>query len=141
MKLQLDDVLPRPNRLLVLILTALVLPVAGPALAQDWSIDWHALDGGGEMMSETADQTWRLSGSLGQPDASEMIELSGGEWTLTGGFWPVNINQTNLLFRDEFEGDVVPLRHTRSVENNLTVSPVPKSATGRAPPADTNRVP
>ena len=76
------------------------------ATAQDWSLDWHTIDGGGEIQSESADTppTWQLSGTIGQPDATELIDLSGSGWTLTGGFWAVNIDETDILFRDGFEG-------------------------------------
>ena len=84
----------------------LVLLFSGSGLAQDFSVDWHTIDGGGEIQSESADTppTWQLSGTIGQPDATELIDLSGSGWTLTGGFWAVNIDQTDILFRDEFEG-------------------------------------
>ena len=76
-----------------------------PALpAQDYSIDFHTIDGGGEILSESADQRWQLSGTLGQWDSTEALELSGDGYTLTGGFWPVNIDQTDILFRDGYEG-------------------------------------
>ena len=88
--------------------TAVALAVAlasGSVMAQDFTID-----GGGEVLSETVDQQWQLSGSIGQPDATELIDLAGNGWTLTGGFWGVNIDQTNLLFRDEFESETTPTR-------------------------------
>ncbi len=89
-----------------LTVTAVVLAIGGgmSALAQEFSIDWHTIDGGGEVLSETADQSWQLSGAIGQPDATELIDLAGGGWTLTGGFWAVNIDQTDILFRDGYEG-------------------------------------
>ena len=84
--------------------------IAVNAFAQDFSVDWHTIDGGGEVLSETSDQQWQLSGAIGQPDATELIDLSGNGWTLTGGFWAVNIEQTDLLFRDSYEGEDVPVR-------------------------------
>lgn len=93
------------------IVPALLLALASHTLiAQDFSIDWHTVDGGGELLSETDDQTWQLSGTIGQPDATELIDLSGNGWTLTGGFWAVNIDQTDILFRDSYEGEDVPVR-------------------------------
>jgi len=83
------------------LLLALLLPVA--AVPQDFSIDWWTIDGGGEVLAETADGQWQLSGTIGQWDSTELLAVSGAGWTLTGGFWPVNIDQTNLLFRDSFE--------------------------------------
>lgn len=85
----------------------LVLAILGSSMAwsQDFTIDWHTIDGGGEILSETGNQQWQLSGTLGQWDSSESQSLSGTGWTLTGGFWPVNIEQTDLVFRDGFEGE------------------------------------
>lgn len=96
---------PRKRRFLRLLLVPAVGCCVGTlAQAQDFSIDWHTIDGGGEIQSETADQQWQLSGTIGQPDATELIDLSGSGWTLTGGFWAVNIDQTDILLRDGFEG-------------------------------------
>lgn len=89
----------------ILVLTFLLLST--PTWAQDFSIDWHSIDGGGEVLSETGDQQWQLSGTLGQWDDSASQALSGTGWTLTGGFWPVNIDQTNIMFRDGFEGEAL----------------------------------
>lgn len=83
---------------------------SAPALAQNFSIDWFTIDGGGEMLAETDDQQWQLSGAIGQPDATELIDLAGNGWTLTGGFWATNIEETDLLFRDSYEGEDVPVR-------------------------------
>jgi hypothetical protein len=82
---------------------ALLLLVSAAVSAQDFDLDWWTVDGGGEVLSETADQQWQLSGALGQWDSTESLALSGAGWTLTGGFWPVNIDRTDLLFRDGFE--------------------------------------
>jgi len=54
----------------------------GVVLAQDYEIDWHTIDGGGEMWSIGGN--YELSGTIGQPDAGEM---AGGTYGLTGGFW------------------------------------------------------
>ena len=89
---------------LIVIVAMLTVGTGVSSLAQDFSVDWHTIDGGGEVLSETADQTWQLSGTIGQPDATELIDLAGNGWTLTGGFWAGNIEQTDILFRDEFEG-------------------------------------
>lgn len=86
----------------VLLASALLVPAG--AVSQDYSIDWHTIDGGGEMFSETADQAWQLSGTLGQWDSTESLELAGGGYTLTGGFWPATVDETDRLFSDGFEG-------------------------------------
>ncbi|MDT8439877.1 MAG: hypothetical protein RQ729_12810 [Wenzhouxiangellaceae bacterium] len=81
-----------------------VLLLASTALtAQNFDIDWWTVDGGGEVLSETADQQWQLSGTLGQWDSTEALELAGGGWTLTGGFWPVTVEKTDRIFSDGFE--------------------------------------
>ncbi len=50
------------------------------ALAQ-YSLDWYEAAGGGGM---STGGVYSLSGTIGQPDAGTM---SGGDFTLTGGFW------------------------------------------------------
>ena len=85
----------------ILALTVLLLPATN--WAQDFSIDWHTIDGGGEVLSETSDQQWQLSGTLGQWDSIASLALSGAGWTLSGGFWPVTVDQTDRLFSDGFE--------------------------------------
>lgn len=89
---------------------ALALCSASPLLAQDWSVDWYTIDGGGEILAETEDGAWQVSGTIGQPDATELLDISGSGWSLTGGFWPVNIGQTDQLFADGFEGEAPPVR-------------------------------
>ena len=89
------------------ILALTILLLSATTWAQDFTIDWQTIDGGGEVLSETSDQQWQLSGTLGQWDSTESQSLSGAGWTLTGGFWPVNIDQTNIMFRDGFEGEAL----------------------------------
>lgn len=79
------------------------LLLATTAWAQDFSIPWSTVDGGGEVLSETADRQWQLSGTLGQWDGTESLALSGSGWTLTGGFWPATVGETDRLFSDGFE--------------------------------------
>ncbi len=49
--------------------------------AQEYSIDWFTIDGGGGTSSGSG---YELSGTIGQPDTRLM---TGGDFTLTGGFW------------------------------------------------------
>ena|SRR5438093_650841 len=65
-------------RLMVL---ALLLGAAASAPAQSYSIDWFTIDGGG---GTSTGGPYTLSGTIGQPDAGN---LSGGNFTLLGGFW------------------------------------------------------
>src|SRR3989442_3601084 len=59
----------------------LALLAVVPANAQ-YAIDWFTIDGGGGASSGGG---FTLSGTIGQPDAGT---LSGGNYTLQGGFWP-----------------------------------------------------
>jgi hypothetical protein len=56
--------------------------------AQPYSIDWFTIDGGGGVSSNSQPSTinYQLSGTIGQPDAGK---LSGGSYTLDGGFWGI----------------------------------------------------
>lgn len=66
------------------ILAALSLTVAATSVqAQNYSIDWFTIDGGGGTSSGGA---YSLSGTIGQPDAGVM---TGGIYSLTGGFWGI----------------------------------------------------
>jgi hypothetical protein len=46
-----------------------------------FSIDWYTIDGGG---GASTGGVYTVSGTIGQPDAGAM---SGGSYSLTGGFW------------------------------------------------------
>jgi hypothetical protein len=52
------------------------------------SIDWWTADGGG---GTSTGGVYAVSGTIGQPDAGGM---SGGSFSLTGGFWAVAAVQT-----------------------------------------------
>jgi len=58
----------------------LCLPIAG--FSQNYSIDWFKIAGGG---GTSTGGTYSVSGTIGQPDASG--QMSGGNFTVTGGFW------------------------------------------------------
>ena len=63
-----------------LLLVAAAVPLA---LAQTgYDLSWWTVDGGGATLS--TGEGYRLSGTAGQPDAGV---LSGGQYTLGGGFW------------------------------------------------------
>ena len=91
----------------VLRITALLLiSLAAPGLAQDYDIDWWTIDGGGAVLTETADGSWQLSGTIGQWDSTEARVLSGGSWKMTGGFWSLSVEElADILFQDRFEAD------------------------------------
>jgi hypothetical protein len=58
--------------------------------AQNFSIDWFTIDGGGS--TSTGGLYW-LSGTIGQPGANP-LPLTGGNFSLVGGFWPLFAVQT-----------------------------------------------
>ncbi len=60
------------------------LAVPASALAQSYSIDWYKMAGGG---GTSTNAQYSLTGTIGQPDASGA--LTGGTFTLTGGFWSI----------------------------------------------------
>jgi len=65
------------------------LALASRALAQSYSIDWFTIDGGG---GTSTGGVFAISGTIGQPDAGG--PMSGGNFSLTGGFWSLNAVQT-----------------------------------------------
>ena len=70
------------------LLAALLLaPV--PLFAQQYSIDWYKVAGGG---GTSTGATYQVTSTIGQPDAS--IAMSGGQYSLTGGFWSLYAVQT-----------------------------------------------
>jgi len=61
----------------------LLLFVASAAMAQDFDLSWHTVDGGGVTVSKGGD--FEIGATVGQVDAGA---LTGGDFTLAGGFWP-----------------------------------------------------
>ena len=69
---------------LSLLLSACLLLIAPLTMAQtggNYDLGWNTCDGGGGTSSSGS---YALSGTIGQPDAAVM---SGGNYTLSGGFW------------------------------------------------------
>ena len=64
----------------IVLFISLLLPTIG--FAQQFSIDWFTIDGGGGTSTGSA---YSVSGTLGQPDAGEA--MSGGNLSVNGGFW------------------------------------------------------
>lgn len=68
----------------VLVLVAALSAFAvSRASAQNYSIDWFTIDGGG---GTSTGGVYSVSGTIGQPDAGHM---SGGNFTIDGGFWGI----------------------------------------------------
>jgi len=70
----------KTKALLLLLLLSLAVP---GVYAQNYSIDWFTIDGGG---GTSTGGVFSVSGTIGQPDAGHM---SGGNYTLDGGFWGI----------------------------------------------------
>jgi hypothetical protein len=54
--------------------------------AQQYSINWHTIDGGG---STSTGGVYSVSGTIGQPDAGG--PMTGGQYSVTGGFWALPV--------------------------------------------------
>jgi hypothetical protein len=62
---------------------AAAFALTASAWAQNYSIDWFTIDGGG---GTSTGGVFSVSGTIGQPDAGVM---SGGTYSLVGGFWGI----------------------------------------------------
>lgn len=73
------------------IILSLLAGIAACGASDPYSIDWFKSAGGGGTSTGGA---YSVSGTIGQPDAGTM---SGGPFTLTGGFWalPVAVQSSN----------------------------------------------
>jgi hypothetical protein len=78
---------PRMKGLLLALGTLLLLAAVAGAQAGSspaYDLSWWTVDGGGETLS--TGPGYSLGGTAGQPDAGPV--MSGGDYQLTGGFWP-----------------------------------------------------
>ena|ERR1035438_10283550 len=68
----------------------LSLLISASSHAQPYSIDWYKIAGGG---GTSTGGVYSVSGTIGQPDAG--APMSGGNFSLTGGFWAlISVVQT-----------------------------------------------
>src|SRR5262245_23412466 len=72
-----------------LFLALSVSAFAESALGQSYSVDWFSIGGGGGTI---AGPSYLLDASIGHHDAS--VAMSGGSFSLTGGFWSIVTVQT-----------------------------------------------
>lgn len=85
------------QKLRIILVLVLLLLITLPVLAQSgggYDLSWSTADGGG---GSSSGSTFSLTGTAGQPDAGVM---SGGDFTLAGGFWgggAVTITQLQLF--------------------------------------------
>lgn len=80
---------PLQLRLLSWLVVMGLSALATSAQAQNFSIDWYTIDGGG---GTSAGGNFSLSGTIGQPDAG--VTMTNGGFALTGGFWSIHAVQT-----------------------------------------------
>src|SRR5450631_572908 len=71
----------------LILLFTLLLPALG--FAQQYSIDWYKVAGGG---GTSTGGVYTVSGTIGQHDAGG--PMTGGNFSLTGGFWALYALQT-----------------------------------------------
>src|SRR5687767_3253300 len=79
-----------------------ILLLAGVASAQNFSVDWFTVDGGGGFSA--AGGAFSVSGTAGQPDAGSM---SGGNFAVYGGFWAFASDTLALAVSNSPAGVVV----------------------------------
>jgi hypothetical protein len=121
------------------ILTAWILGSCAIGQAQSHSVTWYSLDSGG---GNSSGGRFSLSGTLGQLDAGI---LSGGLFTLAGGFWALtpDTKATNVptLFISRSAGQIlvswVPALSGYVLQTNsgLTAAGWGDSVTGTTNPA------
>jgi hypothetical protein len=116
----------RPTLNLWPVLCLLVSVLHLPAFAQQYSIDWYKVSGGG---GTGTGGTYSVSGTIGQPDAGGA--MSGGNYSLTGGFWSlISVVQTpdlpNMIITHSSNSVIVSWPNTGSYtlqqNNNLAAS-------------------
>ncbi len=79
-----------------------IFMLAGVFIARgDYDLSWSTIDGGGQMWSTGGG--YELGGTVGQPDAG--VALTGGGWTLTGGFWPGGAPSGPMILRGDLNCD------------------------------------
>jgi hypothetical protein len=64
----------------IILFLGLLFPAIG--FAQQYTINWHKVAGGG---GTSTNGSFQVSGTIGQPDASGL--MAGGNYSVTGGFW------------------------------------------------------
>ena len=107
---------------IIMMVLALAMPLL--ATAQSYSINWYKVAGGG---GTATGGVYSLSGTIGQPDAS--APMSGGSYSLTGGFWAIiSVVQTaglpNLAITHSGNSVIVswPNTGTYTLQQNSTVT-------------------
>ena len=82
------------KRILITLAATLLVAVAllgGARAADELAIDWSSIDGGG---ARSSGGTYVIDGTIGQADAGA---LSGGRFTVSGGYWAVVPPETRIM--------------------------------------------
>ena len=110
------------TRILISLLAFLAVGwLAGPAFAA-YNLDWSTVDGGGE---RSTGGTYTLEGTAGQHDAGG---ISGGTYSLYGGFWlavehNLVINEIDYDNKDTDDAEFVELKNISSATIDFSVTP------------------
>lgn len=93
------------NKRLYKVMLLALCGLVGPAyLLGDYVLQWYTIDGGGE--TACTGGGYELSGTAGQPDASDGA-LTGGGYELTGGFWTPIPRGSPLIEPDAFDSEPI----------------------------------
>lgn len=100
------------------IILSLCLAASAVAFADQYSIDWYKIAGGG---GASTGGVYQVSGTIGQPDAG--AAMMGGNFSVTGGFW-------SLIAAVQSPG--APLLTVALTQTNTAVVSWPSPSTGFA---------
>ena|ERR1022692_3738032 len=88
-KQRLNNLLQINEALLKKVIFVFSLLIPTMSFAQSYSIDWYKVAGGG---GTSTGVVYAISGTIGQHDAGG--PMTGGNYSLTGGFWSLYAMQT-----------------------------------------------
>ena len=97
MKLIVKEYFIQRSVLTFMVVWILLLSIAASGqTGEDYEITWYSIDGGG---GRSSGGDFALVGTIGQPDAGEM---AGGDYKLSGGFWPGTLFQQCFVDFEHF---------------------------------------
>src|SRR5262245_22930603 len=122
----MDYISMKPSRLFATVgLAAAAVTVA--ALAQveapgTFDLSWNTVDGGG---GKSTGGAFELAGTIGQHDAGSLA-LTGGSFSLTGGFWPGASSPPIETCPSDISGDgLINTADLLAVINSWGTCPIP----------------
>ena len=100
----------------------------------DFDVPWYTIDGGGASSSGNG---FEITGTVGQPDASAQAAMTGGNFTLTGGFWAFAGPRCTTFAPVDFDHDCdVDLNDLAVFESCVSGPMVPRALTAACQAAD-----